>query len=179
MAQITSVTSESLQQQIRTLLPSQQGFGEDLQASNVIVPIIDLTSTAEGSTVGTNLQTAFDYSITPFAISNSSSTSILTGQTGFFLVEATLVGRTANSVSIACGFTITNSGVSKIITQLKQSQGSVNGYQVNQQFVVFLRAGDSLEGFATGSVASQCNGSIRQIADINGTLVNPNGFTPQ
>ena len=82
-------------------------------------------------------------------------------------------------MSIACGFTITNSGVSKIITQLKQSQGSVNGYQVNQQFVVFLRAGDSLEGFATGSVASQCNGSVRQIADINGTLVNPNGFTPQ
>ena len=48
MAQLISITSEALQATIRRLLPSQQGFGEDLQASNVITPVIDVTPTAEG-----------------------------------------------------------------------------------------------------------------------------------
>ena len=75
MAQITSVTSEALQATIRRLLPSQQGFGEDLQASNVIFPIIDLTPTAEGSVLGTNLQTAIAFgSIT--SINANSSTAV-------------------------------------------------------------------------------------------------------
>ena len=49
MAQIINITSEALQATIRRLLPSQQGFGEDLQATNVVQPIIDLTPTAEGT----------------------------------------------------------------------------------------------------------------------------------
>ena len=49
MSQIIRITSEALQATVRRLLPSQQGFGEDLQASNVITPVIDLTPTAEGS----------------------------------------------------------------------------------------------------------------------------------
>ena len=47
--EIITVNSESLQTQIRDLLPSQNGFGSELQASNVITPIIDLTSAAEGT----------------------------------------------------------------------------------------------------------------------------------
>ena len=45
MAQLINLTSEALQATIRRLLPSQQGFGEDLQATNVVTPIIDLTPT--------------------------------------------------------------------------------------------------------------------------------------
>ena len=56
--EIITVNSEALQEQIRDLLPSQNGFGSELQASNVITPIIDLTATAEGSSLGTDLQTA-------------------------------------------------------------------------------------------------------------------------
>ena len=58
MAQIIPIVPESLQKKIRDLLPSQQGFGEDLQASNVILPILDVTSAASGADVGQNLQTA-------------------------------------------------------------------------------------------------------------------------
>jgi hypothetical protein len=45
MAQIKSVVSESLQATIRRLLPSQSGFTEDLQAQNVIVPVITNATT--------------------------------------------------------------------------------------------------------------------------------------
>ena len=49
MSQIIPIVSEALQATVRRLLPSQNGFGEDLQASNVIVPIVNLTPSAEGT----------------------------------------------------------------------------------------------------------------------------------
>ena len=85
MAQIIRITSEALQATIRRLLPSQQGFGEDLQASNVIQPIIDLTPTAEGSSVPSYLQRAAAYgSQTAFSVSNTTS-SLVTGG-GFYRI---------------------------------------------------------------------------------------------
>ena len=74
MAQVTSVTSEALQTQIRNLLPSQQGFGEDLQASNVIVPIIDLTATAEGSALPLDLSSAATFESTEFEVTATPNT---------------------------------------------------------------------------------------------------------
>ena len=69
MAQITNVTSEALQATLRRLLPSQQGFGEDLQASNVITPVIDLTASAEGSALPIELSTALAFgNTTAFSI---------------------------------------------------------------------------------------------------------------
>ena len=75
MTQIINITSEALQATIRRLLPSQQGFGEDLQASNVITPIIDLTPTAEGSVVRQDLQTALAFgSQTAFDVGGATTT---------------------------------------------------------------------------------------------------------
>jgi hypothetical protein len=59
---ISTVTSEALQLKLRQLLPSQQGFGTDLSASDTIIPIIDLTAAAEGSDVPEFLQRAWDSS---------------------------------------------------------------------------------------------------------------------
>ena len=47
-----------------------------------------------------------------------------------------------------------------------------------QKFVVFLRSGRSLEIF-THSTNAVIDIWYRQVADINGNLVNPAGFTPQ
>jgi hypothetical protein len=81
--EIITVNSEELQTLVRDLLPSQNGFGSELQASNVITPIIDLTPTAEGSTLRSDLQTALAFgSQTTFSVNNSSST--IANSPGFF-----------------------------------------------------------------------------------------------
>ena len=59
--EIITVNSEALETQIRDLLPSQNGFGSELQASNVITPIIDLTAAAEGSGLATDLARAIAF----------------------------------------------------------------------------------------------------------------------
>ena len=80
--QLSSVTSESLQATIRRLLPSQQGFGAELAASNVITPIIDLTPSAEGSTIPVSMQQAINFGgATSFDVSNT--TTVIINNTGF------------------------------------------------------------------------------------------------
>ena len=177
--QITSVTSEALQSQIRTLLPSQEGFGTDLMAQNVIVPIIDLTSAAEGSTVGQNLQTAQAFgSQTAFTANNTTTT--IANTAGFYLVQAIVSlynGNAVNSVTIDISDGVTSKQLYKY-TQLVSVNTDPTFQTIEVEFVAFLRSGDSLSTTSANN-RGEINGSVRQIADINGVLVNPSGFNPQ
>lgn len=177
MAQITSVTSELLQAKIRDLLPSQQGFGEDLQATNVITPIIDLTAAAEGTTTPVGMQQAIAFgSNTNVKINNG--TAVLINTPGFYRFVGTsnltiTTGTQENTISMSDGLSNKNVWFHTIA-----STGSNNScVSLNVDLIIFTRSGDtvSLVAGGTGFFA----GSVRQIADVNGNLVNPVGFTPQ
>lgn len=173
MAQVRSVTSEALEATIRNLLPSQNGFTEDLQASNVITPIIDLTPSAEGSQVRQDLQTAIAFgSQTPFNVENTTTTILNT--TGFYRVFG-VVSQYANTGTVV-NFNLTDGLSTKLI--LQYASATSDSEKNNIDFVVFLAAGESLNIFTSNSGAIAA-GSTRQIADVNGALVNPSGFTPQ
>lgn len=175
--QITSVTSEALQAQIRNLLPSQEGFGTDLMAQNVIVPIIDLTSAAEGSSVPSYLTRAWDFSTGIAQIDATTATII--NNTGFWQVLVNWSGFSGAS-SEESSLSITDGLSSKKIWALTHDSVTPNETKYNGtvELVVFLAAGESLTGTA-GALRYNLNVSYRQIADINGTLVNPIGFNPQ
>jgi hypothetical protein len=177
MAQITSVTSEALQKQIRDLLPSQQGFGEDLQASNVIQPIIDLTAAAQGTTTGQNLQTALSFgSSTGFQ--SLASTVALMNTPGFWQITATASAMAANGAVCECTIRMSDGLSTKNVWKLGVSgNGGAQGASVLCNLVIFLRAGDSVSAITLGG--GYLTGSYRQIADVNGNLVNPVGYTPQ
>ena len=178
MAQITSITSEKLQAAIRRLLPSQQGFGEDLQASNVITPIIDLTSTAEGSDLDPSLQQAVSYDNTVFEINNATGTTLISS-TGFLRVQGTLggliSGANVDSINITDG--TTSKAVWKYQNGSPVAASEYGPLFIAFDFIVFVASGETL----TGTASSQhfLTGSVRQIADINGNLINPSGYTPQ
>ena len=174
--QIVSVTSESLQAKIRSLLPSQQGFGADLQASNVIFPVVDLTAAAEGSTTGQNLQTALAFgSQTAFSANNS--TAVIANTPGFYRIvgAASVKPSTTQSASLSMSDGLSTKAVWKMTGG---SSSGVYGFALNIDFTVFLTAGDSVSAISSGANAF-IEGSVRQIADVNGNLVNPVGFTPQ
>ena len=175
--QITTVTSETLQAQIRNLLPSQEGFGTDLMAQNVIVPVIDLTAAAEGSTVPQNLQTALAFgSQNTFGVSNTTTTIINT--TGFYRVYGNYAIETYAG-TISCKFQLTDGLATKNLVNFVTDNGSGSASLIGLfDFVVFLAAGESLVATSNYSRAA-LTGSYRQIADVNGTLVNPSGFNPQ
>jgi len=178
LAEIVPVVSEALEAQVRNLLPSQRGFGQDLQASNVITPIIDLTSVAEGTNVPLYQQQALAFgSQTSFSVSNTTTTLINT--TGFYrLIGVSSIeqdsGTRSNQFNMTDG--LSTKSIWQHIVPGSTSADSFSNIQFD--FVVFLRSGDSLSAVSSSAV-TRIAGSYRQVADVNGNAVNPVGFTPQ
>ena len=175
---ISSVTSEALQLKLRQLLPSQQGFGTDLSASDTIIPVIDLTEAAEGSDVRADLQSSFSFGgITAFSIQNTSS--VIINNTGFYRVFGQASARTLTGSSTSATFSFSDGTSSKnlVVFDFPATNTESHDYEMFD-FLVFLTAGESFSGATTNAVVSLI-GSTRQIADANGVLVNPVGFNPQ
>jgi len=173
--QIASVTSESLQATVRRLLPSQQGFGHDLQASNVIIPTIDLTPTAEGSLLRTDLQTAWDFSTVNARVFNSTSTLITSAGFWKLQINVSSTGDAAGEGIVA----ITDGLTSKTIVQTPNISVVDNERgNFNITTAVYLRSGDSLtvQSSGTGCIIVV---TARNIADINGNLTDPLGYVSQ
>ena len=176
--EVITVTSESLQAKVRQLLPSQMGFGADLAAQNVIVPIIDLTASAEGSDVRVDLQTALAFgSQTAFSAENGADVIANTG--GFYRVLGTSNLTKDGATPTLNSLTMTDGSTTKTVWAHKMNSGSLEQIE-NEKFdlVFYLNAGDSVSAVSS---AAGCFilGSSRQIADSNGTLVQPSGFIPQ
>ena len=172
--EIITVNSEALQTQIRDLLPSQNGFGSELQASNVITPIIDLTAAAEGSGLPTDLQTAIAFgSQTAFEANNS--TVVIANSPGFYRIFAGITKSSSTAGTVECNFTMTDGSTTKTIYGL-ETPAFINAVDsLTVDFVVFLRAGDSISA-TTNNADAFIKGSVRQLADGSGTLVQPNGY---
>ena len=167
MGQEFFIKSSNLEDKVRQLLPSQGGLGAgfDLSASTQIIPIVDLTESAEGSDVRADLQTALSHnSITSFNIRNTAS-AIITS-TGYFRVFGAYSTIGNNSSFFALSDGVTDKKVSDIVLDTSQFTA------VNFDFIVFLSAGDQLKA-SSDSASGALIGCTRQIADIDGNLVNP------
>ena len=168
------INNQQLQDKVDQLLPSQGGLGAgfDLSASTQIVPIVDLTESAEGSNLRQDLQKSLSLSsITAFSV--SATTSTLINNTGYFRVFGNYTGESSSSASRNANFTLTDGVTSKIITDFKfNTTATINTHITMYDFIVFLSAGDSLTA-TTNSTALALQGSTRQIADIDGNLINP------
>ena len=171
MAEIVPVVSEALEAQVRSLLPSQRGFGEDLQASNVITPIIDLTPAALQTQTPSYLQQAFAFgSQSGYSISNT--TTVIQNTPGFWRLNYNV-----NVFGAGNAYILLSDGLSNKL--LIQSSGATGQLDTElYDYTVFLAAGESISG-QTDTAALSIIGSIRQVADVNGNLVYPSGYTPQ
>lgn len=177
MAEIVPVVSEALEAQVRNLLPSQRGFGEDLQASNVIMPIIDLTAAAEGTNVPLYQQQALAFgSNTSFDVDGTTSTIISTA--GFYRIIGSANFGNAGANKSACIIAINDGlGDKQVVIYQRNTTTPTGFFVVPFDVTIFLRSGDSCKIIA--DVNARMRGSYRQTADVNGVAVNPSGFTPQ
>lgn len=176
MPQITTITSEALQATIRRLLPSQRGFGIDLEASNVITPVIDITATAEGSQLPDYLQQAYSHgSQNTVYVANGTSNFAVTA--GFYRItgSVSVMGDTAGARFAS--LKINDGSTDKTFWGVQLEAGGINGEYVVTPFdlYAYFNSGDSLN--VAASVNCRVFGSYRQIADVYGNLINPSGFT--
>lgn len=172
MAEEFVIKSNAIEDKINQLLPSQGGFqaGVDFSASTMVVPIIDLTETAEGSSVRVDLQTAISHgSATTFNVDNTTTTVLTT--TGYFRVIGT-IGMFNGGSRQECHLILSDGTTDKIVFGIELDPStSQTVTSVPFDFIFFLNSGDSFKIFA--DVDAICTGSARQIADLAGNLVNP------
>tara|TARA_R110000823_G_scaffold204533_1_gene335505 strand:- start:58 stop:582 length:525 start_codon:yes stop_codon:yes gene_type:complete len=174
MGQEFFINSQELENKIRTLLPSQGGAGAgfDLSASSQIVPIIDLTESAEGSNVRADLQTAIGFSsANAFDVENQTTSVII--NTGYWRVFGKSFIDYPRSGSANILHQLTDGASTKIIRRFfdfgdtSNTVGAFDSFDYN----IFLEAGESLQIVVPSDAL--CSGVVRQLADIDGNLVNP------
>jgi len=174
MSQQFRIESESLRDKINRLLPSQSrgGIDVDLSGSTTIIPIVDLTETAEGSALRQDLQTSLSLtSASAFSVANTTTTIINT--TGYYRLFGSMYilsgasGNTSGLIQITDGTTTKN-----VFGAEAEALSGQDGNIITFDFIVFLEAGDSVN-IVSNSANARIVGSSRQIADISGNLINP------
>ena len=169
MAQEFTIKSGAIEDKINQLLPSQGGFqpGIDFSASTMVVPVVDLTETAEGSNVRQDLQRAISLtSITPYTVSNATTT--VWNTPGYILLEGASRIYSSSVVTIR----ITDGTTTKNIAVQNGIAGGVNAGFVSYSFVILVQAGESIE-IVSSTAQSSTSGYLRQLADLSGNLINP------
>ena len=174
------VTDEALEKKFRDTFKSQGGaeLVDDLYASGVIMPIVDFTAAAQGSELRSDLQTSWDFS-TGNAVISATNNDIVTTP-GFWKVDLIASTNDAARASVTTiaririndGTTLKNVWAWSTVGQA----GTIPITITEASFVVFLRSGDRLNALAL-SASETLNVWYRQIADVNGNLTNPLGFT--
>lgn len=173
MAQEFTIKSSAIEDKINQLLPSQGGFqaGVDFSASTMVIPVVDLTETAEGSSLRQDLQSAFSHkTATTFSVSNTTTTVINT--TGYWKLIATVGQATSSSANRNFAINITDGTTVKPIIANTIFSSAQNATMIVFDLIFKLEAGDSLTIFS-GSSSTFVRGSVRQLADVNGNLINP------
>ena len=174
MGQEFFIKSTNLENKVRDLLPSQGGLGAgfDLSASTQIIPIVDLTESAEGSNLRQDLQSSLSFdSVTAFSV-NSATTTLITN-TGYFRVFGNFNAKSSSSGGAQGIFSLTDGATTKNLIEYTVLTATTDNEIVTPfDFIVFLTAGDSFIAQSTSSLVN-LSGSTRQIANIDGELVNP------
>ena len=174
MGQEFFINSQDLEDKIRQLLPSQGGLGAgfDLSASTQIIPIIDLTESAEGSNLRVDLQSALDFNITTYNVAGATNT-LLINNTGYWRFFGSMSNTHANAGGIST-IQIFDGTTYKILLQGKTNiEASGSGFMpfLPYDFIVKLSAGESVLATANGGSYNMRNvGVAKQLADIDGTL---------
>lgn len=166
------INSQELQDKVDKLLPSQGGAGSafDLSASTQIIPIIDLTESAEGSNVRQDLQTA-----SSFATENTlsiNSDNLITNTTGYFKLNFAYNINTNVASNLVRIYIDDGTTEKDIFLQRAYTSGTSSSIGGNGSVVAFLSAGKELRQ-ESNSASASISVSSHQIADISGNLTTP------
>lgn len=168
---------EAIEEDLNSNFPSQGQGNPPLyySLSEVVVPTYSINQAAEGSTLGENLQTAWDFS-TGNAQQSGAGTTTLISNTGFWLVNLTATITYGAGGSTTAQMRINDGIGTKVVWKWEETFPNTDQHlTLESKNIVFLRSGDSLEINCTAGAL--LTAWYRQIAAVNGDLVNPLGYS--
>lgn len=174
MGQEYFINNQTLEDKIRQLLPTQGGAGAgfDLSASTQIIPVIDVTESAEGSNLRIDLQSSLSHgSVSAFNVVNTTTTII--NNTGYYRIFGGM--SCIDPANADCDIIITDGSTDKTLLSgnIAFKFSNIGSFPILPfDFIVFLPAGHSVKA-KSGDTGLAITGNTRQLADISGNLVNP------
>lgn len=168
---------EAIEEDLNSNFPSQGQGNPPLyySLSEVVVPTYSINNVAEGTSLPQNLQTAWDFSTGHNTVTNANTTIIT--NTGFWQVDVAAFissggGVASTSIDLSDGLS------TKTIWKFSSPAGlSADRFGISDNsFVVFVKSGESVIA-RSANASDTLNVWYRQIADLNGNLVNPLGFS--
>ena len=177
------ITNSVLQKLFRDNFTAQGGSGaqRDLHVSDVIIPVVDLSTTSAETTISETLQQALDHSCSIYNLTNQgSTTTTIISNPGFHIIKWYYTHstfwdgamNTGATISITDGSTVKNVWRASFVNNESNFDQQWN----HGSFIVYLRSGDTAIANST-NLRAYLNITTRQIADVSGNIVNPNGFT--
>ena len=135
----TPIVSESLQKDFRDNFPSQINSGRDLHVSDVIVPVVDFSTSTAISGLETSMQQAIDFNVTTFDVKNTTTT--IFSNPGFVRLVAFFNGQALSS-NVYNRIQLTDGSTTKILAEqfIFNGGGSVNNSAVVYDKIIFLKS---------------------------------------
>jgi len=168
---------EAIEEDLNSNFPSQGQGNPPLyySLSEVVVPTYSINNVAEGTSLPQYLQTAYDFSTANQKTANATNTIVT--NTGFWQVNAVLTWDAGGAAGKFARLFIDDGVSTKNVWGMADDSaaGNVNSV-LFQQTIIYLRSGDTLKA-QTNDVKFVLETFARQVADINGNLVNPLGFS--
>jgi hypothetical protein len=169
--------SEDFQRAFRNTFQGQVNSGRDLHVSDVVIPVVDFTPTASGTSLPTNLAQALNLNTT-----NRSDTG--TGTIGDRLINAQGFFE-VNSNVVMTGLTIYKliliNQLTAGETNILRHQGiTSNTIAFKDNFIVYIPVSHHLKiqvNVTDGEYSIDNNATL--LADVNGNLVLPANYDPQ
>jgi len=173
--------SENFQRSYRNRFPSQVSTGSDLNVSDVVVPIVDFTPTASGTSLPLNLRQSRSTGTSHEEVTSAVTNSTLLANTGFFdvRVNSQLSADNQNGyweISLYDGSTYTKVAGSYMLLGAS-TDGVIN---LNEQFVLFVpNTYTATYSFGEGTGVGALSIYTTQLADVNGNETLPPLYSPQ
>ena len=163
--------SEEFQRAFRNTFQAQVNTGRDLHVSDVVIPVVDFTPTTSGTSLPFDLLSSLNLNTTVFSFTTSTNTTILS-TTGFFKIDVDF--KTVGGGSVQFYFLDASSTATFVKTLSAGPDQSTS-----DSFFVFMRPDYTMECLRSMTGTSTASLNITQVADVNGSLIQPSGYNPQ
>jgi len=188
MPEIIRVVSDTLQAQIRRLFPAQRGFGDDLQATNLITPVVVLENAGqvpeEGAALPVQLQEAYAPGSTGQLTLTGQGSDRTNPSAGFWKLDIELYlvpnGVAENIIELRLEST---AGIIRLTDYIsvQSNQTASDTFIVSRKTVyVFVPQTIANTFILAQAAGGTCAANVfyRKVANLDGTPINPSGFLP-
>ena len=167
--------SEDFQRAFRNTFRAQTNSGRDLHVSDVVIPVVDFTPQASGTSLPSYLQNALSRSTENTSVTSTSFTQLFS-TTGFYQMQITASVKGGDLTSAVSSY----DGSSYIgLKAYLLKNGTNSSDSLLDTIVVYNPPNHSIHQDTTISGTGEIRFYYTQIADVNGNLTNPVGYSPQ